>query len=793
MEHRLKRSLLSIVNPKRRSISRELTVGLILTIVVVSAITMSLSYFNASRRAETQLENKAGEYIISLRDILEIPLYNLSKEGVEGIGKVYAQNEFVAELRIIDTWGEVYFEMKKEGEVSLVKKTSDVVHEGEPVGNVEISLTSGYYKEVSRQLLSSSSFTIIITFLSLIIMTGFLLRISLRKPLKDLGEIVNSYASGKYDSSGHHMSYTEFKPFVAVLSEMGDKVKSQMTELRKHREHLEELVEERTAQLSLAKEAAEAATQAKSEFLANMSHELRTPLNAIIGFSEILGDQTFGELNEKQAKYINNVLTSGRHLLQLINDILDLSKVEADKMELEPTRVNIKSLLENSLAMIKEKAMRDGIRLDSHISQELMDLDISADERKLKQIMFNLLSNAAKFTPESGSVRVSARIVDCRLMIDDLKKGKDVTKKQLEYFNQQSTIINQQYLEISVADSGIGIKPEDQERIFGEFEQLDSTYAREQEGTGLGLALTRKLVELHGGRVWVESEGEGKGSTFTFVIPARKLVVKTEEIKAEGLTPPSKAKKADRPLVLVVEDDRAASELLTEYLSRAGYAVAHAFEGKQAVQMAREMRPFAITLDIILPKKNGWEVLEELKSLSETKDIPVIVVSITEDRQLGFSMGAIEWFVKPVEKNELIAALNNVSAIYGKKDLTVLVVDDEPETVELLTDMLESEDYKVLQAYGGQEGIDLAVQKHPDAIILDLMMPEVNGFDVVQQLRANPEVREIPIIIHTGKDLTPADRQQLNSYVQAVSSKSSGKEQLLGQLEKLRRVRQGKG
>jgi len=602
--------------------------------------------------------------------------------------------------------------------------------------------------------------------------------------------------------------------YIIALAQDITERKQAEEKIKEYSKNLESMVEERTIELESAQEAMlnlvedlnkskdelenkaleleemnikiQEATEAKSRFLANMSHELRTPLNAIIGFSEILGDKTFGELNAKQTKYINNVLVSGRHLLQLINDILDLSKVETGKLELEPSRVNIKGLLENSLIIIKEKAMKHRVKLDLQISQELIDLEISADERKLKQIMFNLLSNAAKFTPDGGSIRLEANLIsDFGFRISELEKEGRIISDQSAIRNLQSAI------EISIADSGIGIKPEDQERVFGEFEQVDSTYARRQEGTGLGLALTRRLVRLHDGRIWVESNGEGKGSTFTFVIP-----IEAEKRKSETATEPEEplSSRPDMvidslPLVLVVEDERQASELISHYLSEADYAVAHAFNGEQAIKMARELKPYAITLDIVLPKKDGWEVLTELKSLPETKDIPVIIVSITEDHQLGINLGAIEYFVKPVNKEQLIETVCKAGAVLGKEKITVLVVDDESQTVELLTDELQAEGFNVLQAYGGQQGIDLAIEKHPDVIILDLMMPEVSGFDVVQHLRAHSVAMKIPIMIFTAKDITEEDRQKLEGHVKLIASKSgSGKEDLLRALERLGRL-----
>jgi PAS domain S-box-containing protein len=511
------------------------------------------------------------------------------------------------------------------------------------------------------------------------------------------------------------------------------------------------------------KNAAEAANRAKSQFLANMSHELRTPLNAIIGFSEMLADETFGDLNDRQLKYSNNILNSGRHLLQLINDILDLAKVEAGRVELMRNTFGVARALSEVQTIVKTLANKKHIRLEADVAPDLPSL--FADEAKFKQIMYNLLSNAIKFTPDGGNVFVTAAI-----------------------HNGSS---GDSFLQITVADTGIGIQLNDQERVFKEFEQVDSSYGRQQQGTGLGLALTKRLVEMHGGKIRVESEGiEGKGSTFTFLIP----IPKAEFAPTEHTDKPHAHDDTIRPLVLAVTNDDAHQQLIGNYLTNAGYDITVVSETEAMVAALKARRPYAVAID----RKMGGagQSPEQIQSdFSDTfiqhkchsripAGIPQVIFSDDGNGRLVFSLLGKEGAASTRANSRLADAIHQSEKTIGKELKTVLIIDDEPSILELLTKTLLQKGFRVLRTSHSRTGVEFATNYLPEVIILDFSMPEFSGTQIVEQLRAHPRTKNIPILINTGTVLNEEERQRLAGHVQSITSKTE-RESLLTELERL--------
>lgn len=505
-------------------------------------------------------------------------------------------------------------------------------------------------------------------------------------------------------------------------------------------------IQEVNTELAVARDHALEANEAKSDFLARMSHELRTPLNAIIGYSEMLTDEAKDSGQESYVADLQKIRSAGKHLLQLINDILDLSKVEAHKLELYLENFEVAPLVQDVATTIKPLAEKNANTLEVHAAGNLGA--IRADMTRVRQVLFNLLSNACKFT-EKGTVSL------------------DVTRQRVD---------SRDWLTFSVHDTGIGMTPEQLAKLFQPFTQADSSTTRKYGGTGLGLAITKRFCEMMGGDIVVHSE-VGKGSTFTFRLPADVSALKIEAAPTEAASVGTGAS-----TVLAIDDDPVVHDLLRRFLAKEGFVVESAMGGEEGLRRARELHPDVITLDVLMPGMDGWAVLAALKADTELARIPVIMLSIVDDKNLGFTLGASDYMSKPIDNKRLVAVLKG----YRRNHNPVLIVEDDAATRELLSRMLKKQGWRVAEAENGRAALKRVAEKKPELILLDLMMPEMDGFEFITELRTHEEWRSIPVVVVTAKNLTKEEQVRLNGYVEKILLKGAfSREELLNQVHNL--------
>lgn len=523
--------------------------------------------------------------------------------------------------------------------------------------------------------------------------------------------------------------------FAAFLRDITEQKQAQARTEAHHRE-----LESRNQEI-------EHANKMKSRFLAAMSHELRTPLNAVLGFASLLHEDS--GLTAKQKRWLGHIRDGGKHLLQLINELLDLSKIEAGKLELTRTPLSPDALLQEVTADIEPLLLSKKIQFSSRLEPGII---LDADRIRFKQILYNLLSNAVKFTPEGGEISV------------DMKRlGR--------------------YALVKVQDSGVGIAPEQYESIFEEFKQIIDSESEVRNGTGLGLAITKKLVEQHGGQITVESE-LGRGSRFSFTLPlamADSLPVEQTEV-----SPGQEPDQSYSPLILIIDDDPVATELLSQIVRSAGYRVETARSEQEAIHKASQPDVAAITLDILFPAGSGFTTLELLKRRPETASIPVIIVSVVDQKRVGFALGAAEYLLKPVSQSALKEALAKHVRVHTSHRPVVLIVDDDPAALELTRSILESSSCAVIAASSGEEALTILSRRAINVILLDLIMPEMDGFELASRIRANETFEHIPLFILTGQELTFQERRLLSQHAETILSKTDAwGEQLLQEINRL--------
>jgi signal transduction histidine kinase/CheY-like chemotaxis protein len=545
------------------------------------------------------------------------------------------------------------------------------------------------------------------------------------RPIEDLTRAVGDVASGQLSREVHVSSRNE----IGVLARDFNRMTRQLREMV---ETMDEKVRLRTVELAEARDQAEDANRTKSAFLATMSHELRTPMNAIIGYSEMLLEEAEDTGDNWMQPDLDKILSSARHLLQLINDILDLSKIEAGRMTVFFEDVDLAKTAADIASTIQPLVAKNHNKFELVCPEEVGT--IRTDLTKLRQTLFNLLSNACKFT-ENGTVT-------------------------LEITRRPDGMVS-----FAVTDTGIGMEPHQLEKLFGEFVQADASTTRKYGGTGLGLAISRKFCRLLGGDITVQST-LGRGSTFTATLPSEAQ----EPVSVEAPEPAqpvrvvtSAPRGAARAVLLVVDDDASSRDLLRRMLEKEGFDVMLAGNGPDALHAAREHHPDLITLDVMMPSMDGWAVLSALKEDATTADIPVVMLTMVEDRPMGYALGASEYLTKPVDKARVLEAVSR--CVTGKAD-DILIVEDEPMAAEIVRRTLEADGRSCRHARNGREALDLVRGARPSLIVLDLMMPEMDGFTFLEELRREgPEFAAIPVVVLTAKDLTGAEREQLAGCV----------------------------
>lgn len=682
-----------------------------------------------------------------------------------------------------------------------------------------------------------------------ILLTFIMVNQLVRRPVETLADKAKKFAEGDMSVKVDVKTEDEIGILGKTFNDMVGSVASFSKKLEEEVKRKTSLLNERTRLMGLLERANKDLRELdklKSTFLANMSHELRTPMNAIIGYTDLLIDGVDGPINEDQEKSLNKVATNARHLLQLINDVLDISKIEAGKIKINPKELDLQWLVASITSTFEPQMKKKGITLSVDIPEGLPL--VYGDEDRVKEILINLLSNAIKFTHEGG-ITISARISE-----RGVKPGDPPL-----------------FMEICVQDTGIGIKEDDIGKIFDKFVQADLTTVRQYEGTGLGLSIARGLVSLHKGIIWVTSK-VGEGSRFCFTLPIRKEILEragepvleprvaealadyfgkpvdnflrqptyggkpihcweyircgqpscpaygsseprcwmimgthctgmkiaaypekvdfckgcdlikgiVAETDLEHLAEQVVANKKDAKIILAIDDNPDAIDILCKYLGD-DYTVVGLLGGDDAVSKAKQIRPMAITLDIMMPRKDGWEVLRELKNDPDTQDIPVIILSIVDDQRMGFSLGAAEYIVKPVEKELLMKKLKALEKM--SKIKRILIVDSDSSAVRSMGSVLEEAEYQVTTAYNSGDAIHSIENYRPDLIVLNLGIPEI-GFDVIEYLKAAHGMKDIPLIVLTQKELSEQEKEQLNGRIRGILNKVVlTKEDLLRELK----------